>query len=152
MDSFESVIASLLERDGFWVRSSVKIELSKAEKRFIGRASSPRWELDLVAFKGKTNELWIIECKSFLDSRGVDLRAFQKGTDFSKRYKLFNEKKLFRVVKNRLLKQLSEKGFIKSKPKVRLVLAAGKIVEKDQDAIEVLFEKRGWQLWDEKEW
>ena len=85
MDSFESVIASLLERDGFWVRSSVKVELSKAEKRFIGRASSPRWELDLVAFKGKTNELWIVECKSFLDSRGVDIRAFQKGSGFSNR-------------------------------------------------------------------
>ena len=32
MDSFESLVATLLGREGFWVRSSFKVELTKAEK------------------------------------------------------------------------------------------------------------------------
>ena len=56
MDSFETLVGSLLEKDGFWVRTSVKVELTAEEKRKIGRPSSPRWELDLVAYKAKSNE------------------------------------------------------------------------------------------------
>lgn len=54
MDSFESVVSTILERDGYWVKSTFKVGLTKEEKREIGRPSSPRWELDLVAYKGST--------------------------------------------------------------------------------------------------
>src|SRR3990167_7524540 len=80
MDSFETLVGSLLEKDGFWVRTSVKVELTPEEKRKIGRPSSPRWELDLVAYKAKSNELLVVECKSFLDSPGVRARGLD-GTD-----------------------------------------------------------------------
>ncbi len=43
MDSFEQVIASILERRGFWTRTSVKVELEREEKHAIGRPSSPRF-------------------------------------------------------------------------------------------------------------
>ena len=76
MNSFESLVGMLLEREGFWVRHSVKVNLTKEEKRNIGRPSSPRWELDLVAYKGATNELKIVECKSYLDSVGVSLASY----------------------------------------------------------------------------
>jgi hypothetical protein len=47
----------LLRRDGYWTATSVKVELTKEEKRKINRPSSPRWEIDVVAYKGSTNEL-----------------------------------------------------------------------------------------------
>jgi hypothetical protein len=53
MDAFEQVIARLLFQEGYWVNQSFKIELSKEEKREIGRPSSPRWEVDLLAYSGK---------------------------------------------------------------------------------------------------
>src|SRR6185295_1642542 len=99
MDSFESLVATLLRRDGYWIWPSFKVELTKEEKRAIGKHSSPRWEVDLVAYKGATNEVLAIECKSYLDSGGV---LFRKGCfDPPHRYKLFCDAKLRQVVLDR---------------------------------------------------
>ncbi|HEY0160965.1 MAG TPA: helix-turn-helix domain-containing protein [Thermoanaerobaculia bacterium] len=57
MDAFEQLVATVLDRNGYWVRTSVKVALTPEEKREIGRPSSPRWELDVVAYCGLTNEL-----------------------------------------------------------------------------------------------
>jgi hypothetical protein len=98
MDSFENVIASLLEKNGFWTRTSVKVELTDEEKKHIGWKTSPRLEIDIVAYKGKTNELWLVECKSYLDSGGVGFSAFN-GTNprFAKKFKLFSKDKKLSV-------------------------------------------------------
>lgn len=113
MDAFESVVASLLERQGYWVRSSYKVELSKSEEREIGRPSSPRWEVDLVAYKGGSNELLAIECKSYLDSRGVSISAFDSTDEsFAARFKLFSELLLREFVLNRLVLQLEGQNAI----------------------------------------
>ena len=153
MDAFEQVVASLLERDGFWLRSSVKVELTKEEKRSIGRASSPRWELDLIAYKGSTNELWIVECISYLDSGGVGMSAFDgSNPKFANRFKLFNEASLLKIVQARLCDQLVESGACRAKPSVRLVLAAGRVAtDKQRVDLHALFKKNGWLLWDEDE-
>lgn len=89
MDAFEQLVSEILWMEGYWVRTSVKVELTKEEKRQIGRPS-PRWELDIVAYSGRDNSLRVVECKSYLDSRGVALRAFD-GSDAknAERYKLF---------------------------------------------------------------
>jgi len=55
MDHFESIIAMLLEAEGYWVRRSFKVNLTKAEKRKIGKPSIPRPEIDLLAFKSSRN-------------------------------------------------------------------------------------------------
>src|SRR5689334_11602038 len=104
MDAFESLISMLLRHNGYWTIPSFKVELTKAEKRKIDRFSSPRWEIDLVAYKGSTNEVLAIECKSLLDSRGV---VFEAG-EFSptERYKMFTDLVLRKVVLKRLSKQL----------------------------------------------
>src|SRR5712692_6669224 len=150
MDAFESLVTSLLERQGFWVRSSFKVELTKDEKRRIGRPSSPRWEIDLVAYKGGTNELYAIECKSYLDSRGVSISAFD-GTDesFAARFKLFTEPLLREVVLRRLVAQLVAQNAIALNPQVRLCLVAGKIVsDGERTQLREHFSKNGWVLWD----
>lgn len=40
MASFKALVGSLLEKNSFWVRTSMKVELMKEEKRKIGRRES----------------------------------------------------------------------------------------------------------------
>ncbi len=141
MDAFESLIKILLENDGLWVRSSVNVELTKKEKINIGRPSSPRWELDLVAYNASKNEIYVIECKSYIDSPGADQRDLSIDGKNARRYKLFTEEKLRKVVFMRLKKDLIKKGFCNKNTKILLGLAAGKIAGKKED-IKKYFEDR----------
>lgn len=151
MDAFEQLVSEILWMEGYWVRTSVKVELTKEEKRLIGRHSSPRWELDIVADRGRDNLLQVVECKSYIDSVGVRASAFDGSSpEHAKRYKLFNEPDLRRVVFGRMCLQFSESGACRKEPKVRLALASGKIRnESDREAIRAHFAKNDWDLWDE---
>jgi hypothetical protein len=81
--------------EGHWVRTSLKVELTKEEKRRIGRPSSPRWELDVVAYQGAKGIIRVVECKSYLVSVGVVMNAFYgSGDKLATRYKLFNDAQL----------------------------------------------------------
>ena len=82
MDAFEQLVSEILWMEGYWVRTSVKVELTKEEKRLIGRHSSPRWELDIcmMAYKGGENLLRVVECKSYIDSTGVRISRHLMGT------------------------------------------------------------------------
>lgn len=149
MDAFETVVASILQRQGYWTMTSVKVDLTKEEKRRIGRHSSPRWELDVVAYKGSDNEIRIVECKSFLDSGGVDCSAFNgKNPAFAKRFKLFADANLRRVVFSRLKRQLVGAGFCSKNPKITLCLAAGKIRGDTQERkwLQRYFNRKRWIL------
>jgi hypothetical protein len=148
MDAFESLMSMLLRHNGYWTIPSFKVELTKDEKRQIGRFSSPRWEIDLVAYKGLSNEVLAIECKSFLDSRGV---IFQR-REFSppKRYKMFTDSVLRSVVLNRLGKQLVDTGACASNPMITLCLAVGKIASgSDSDGLTKHCQTNGWRLFDD---
>jgi hypothetical protein len=57
VDAFEQLVSEILWMTGFWVRTSVKVELTKEEKRLIGRHSAPRWELDIVGYSARDNVL-----------------------------------------------------------------------------------------------
>lgn len=151
MNAFEQLVSEILRLEGYWVQTSVKVELTKMEKRRIDRWSSPRWELDIVGYRGADNSLWVVECKSYLDSPGVGAAAFD-GTNpkYAKNYKLFNEPTLRRVVFKALQRQLTNRGFCKKNPDVRFALAAGRIKsEADKKAIRSRFAKNGWELWDD---
>ncbi|MGF6428357.1 hypothetical protein [Bradyrhizobium elkanii] len=151
MDSFEEVVAEILWREGYWVRTSVKVELTKDEKRQISLPSSPRWELDVVAYKAAQNSLLVVECKSYLDSPGVKMHGFD-GTNekAAGRFKLFNKSNVREVVFNRLRTQLTESGSCIANPSVALCLACGRIAsESDRQMIKAHFAEQGWQLWDE---
>lgn len=149
MDAFENIVAMILSREGYWVRTPYKVNLTKEEKRKIDRPSSPRWELDVVAYKPASNELLVIECKSFLNSLGVVYEDFSgKSERGKKRYKLFNDIRLWSVVRSRLVRQLKKEGACLNRPKVRLCLAAGRIRPKDRDKIQSYCKKHGWQLFD----
>ena len=48
MDSFETVVAAILQRKGYWTQTSVKVDLTKAEKvEAIGDAAELGWPLGL---------------------------------------------------------------------------------------------------------
>lgn len=151
MDAFETVVSEILWREGYWIQTSLKVGLTKDDKLAISRPSSPRWEIDVVGYSGKRNELLIVECKSYLDSVGVQYRAFD-GTDLkaASRFKLFNDGGLRDVVIARLRQQLIELSLIREDPVVKLALVCGKIVrEKDRKLLKQHFEKNGWLLWDD---
>jgi hypothetical protein len=151
MDAFEQVVSEILFIEGYWIRQSVKVELTKREKTAIGLPSSPRWELDIVAYCGRDNSLKVVECKSYIDSRGVAIRAFD-GSDerFGKRFKLFGNRKLRSVVFSRLRKQFVDLGRCRTNPKVKLCLACGRIAtEADRRRLRKYFATKGWELWDE---
>jgi len=149
MDAFESLISMLLRHEGYWTIPSFKVDLTKSDKIAIGRPSSPRWEIDLVAYRGSTNQLLAVECKSFLDSRGV---VFQNGKfNPPRRYKMFTDAVLQRVVLKRLARQLVKMGACGSRPRITLCMAAGKIANgSDTAGMREHFAHNRWTLSDEQ--
>jgi hypothetical protein len=131
VDAFESIIALLLrsgskdDPERYWTITGFKVNLTSEEKRLIGRSTTPRWEIDVVAYNAKRNEVLAIECKSFLNSRGV--MFCEGGFKAPKRFKLFADKKARIVVLKALKAQLVEAGLCREEPSMRLCLAVGKI-------------------------
>lgn len=148
MDAFEYLVAKHFEDQGFWTRIGYKVELSKKEKADINNPSMPRPEIDVLAFRPSTAELLIVECKSYLDSRGVGRASFDfNDQDRGGRYKLFNKKRLRDLVFQKVVEQLRNEGALgKKNVTIRLGLACGKIVAGDEDAIRELFAKQDWLL------
>jgi hypothetical protein len=146
MHGFEALIAEILEDEGYWVRRSVKVKLTREEKHRIGRPSAPRWEIDIIAFRAPENRVLAVECKSFLDSTGVVLSDLQGGK-FARTYKLFTEPVLREVVLTRLGIQLVEQQLCATAPRVTLALAAGKI-KGGSSAVRQFCESQDWQLFD----
>ena len=130
MDHFEAVVHTLLEAEGYWVRASYKVELTKEEKRQTGKPSIPRPEIDLLALHFQRNEVLALEVKSYLDSPGVKLSDLSKEHDTAEgRYKLFTSKRYRTIVLGRLRQQLLESGAINTDTKLILGLAAGKVYQ-----------------------
>ena len=102
MDHFEGIIKTLLEYEGYCIRQSFKVNLTKQEKRDIGKHSIPRPEIDILAFKPENNCIVAFEAKSYLDSPGVKLDEFNQEFDIPEgRYKLFTCEKFRKIVFNR---------------------------------------------------
>jgi hypothetical protein len=152
MDAFEGLVSEILWREGYWVRKSFKVDLTKEEKVTIGRKPAPRWELDILAFSGRDNVLRVVERKSYPDPRGVIYRGFDRGDDETSddRYKLFNEPVTRAVVFKRLKQKLSkgEARWCSSNVKIQLCLACGRFAsENDERQIRAKFRANRWELW-----
>jgi hypothetical protein len=92
----------MLFQSGYWVTQGFKVDLTPDEKAAIGRTTTPRWELDLVAYRGRDKHFLVVECKSYLDSTGVQAIEVIATDAHKSRYKLFVDPILRRVVFNRL--------------------------------------------------
>ncbi len=148
MDSFERLICELLSADGWWTMQGFKVELTPEEKKRIGKPSSPRWEIDVLAYNRRDDELRVIECKSFLDSRGVKAADIINAKSGAKsRYKLFVDPVLRDTVIEALRRQCINSGLISEKTRLTLWLAAGNIRhETDEAALAKHLKVNGWGL------
>lgn len=151
MDAFEQIVKIVLEGQGWWVRQGYKVELTNEEKVAMGRHSSPRWEVDLLAFQPRADRILVVECKSFLDSFGVRASEFLDSDVPTKgRYKLFNEAKLREVVFKRLQAQLVNEGLVLPTSSISLAMAVGKFKSaSDREDLRERFRSRDWQLIDD---
>ena len=148
MDYFENIIKRLIEQDGYWVRQSFRVNLTKSEKVSIGKPTIPRPEIDIVGYKARSNKILIVEVKSFLDSPGVKFDDLNQVYDIPDgRFKLFTCENYRNIVFNRLLSDLYENGLIADSPTIRFGLAAGKIHSKDESKLVKLFKEKNWVLY-----
>ena len=121
MDHFESIIFTLLEAEDYWVSRSFKVNLTKEEKRLIGKPSIPRPEIDLLGLDFSKNEVVAFEAKSYLDSPGVKLADLQKEYEVPEgRYKLFTSERYRSVVLKRLKHDLILRGMANTKTTIKL--------------------------------
>jgi len=147
MDAFEQLAADILWAEGYWVRTGVKVELTRDEKVRIGRHSAPRWEIDLVAYHAGREELLALECKSYLDSGGVHAAHFEPGSKYAHRYKLFHEPVLRETVLERLRQQCVERGLCPERVgPARLGLIHGHATARNAALLHPRFEREGWLL------
>ncbi|KZY75823.1 hypothetical protein A3755_21895 [Oleiphilus sp. HI0085] len=145
MDYFEGIIKTLLEHEGYWVRQSFKVNLTKQEKRDIGKPSIPRPEIDILAFKPGENQVVAFEAKSFLDSPGVKLTELQQSHEIPEgRYKLFTCDNYRNIVFSRLKNDLINLGMATTKTKISLGLAAGNVYQSKTEEVSNLFQAKGW--------
>jgi hypothetical protein len=147
MDAFEQLAADIFWADGYWVRTGVKVDLTREDKARIGRASSPRWEIDLVAYSPAHNELLALECKSYLDSGGVHAAHFAAGSKYAHRYKLFHDPVLRETVLGRLKAQFVAAGLCREDAPVRLGLIHGHSTAHNAALLAPMFEREGWLLY-----
>lgn len=148
MDYFEGIVRTLLEREGYWVHQSFKVNLTKKEKRDIGKPSIPRPEIDLVALDHRTNEIIVMEVKSLFDSPGVRAKDLASNHDVpAGGYKLFTCGNYRDIVLARLRQDLLDSGMIDSSTSFRLGLAAGNVYSNDTANIAAQFAENSWLFW-----
>jgi hypothetical protein len=146
MDAFEQLAADVFWADGYWVRTGVKVALSREEKLQIGRHSAPRWEIDLVAYGARANELLALECKSYLDSGGVHAAHFEPGSRYAHRYKLFHDEVLKDTILGALKADFIARGLCPADVAVRLGLVHAHATAHNAARLVELFAARGWLL------
>ena len=148
MDAFETIVAEIAARQGYWVRQSVWVDLTEEDRQLLGGARSTnlrRINLDVVGYNSRDNEVLVIECKSFLDSPGVRYQSFVEGGAHAGLYKLFTNPTWREVVLNRLRAHLEPRcapGFT-----FTLCLACGNIAVGDEPALIEHFARNSWCLW-----
>jgi len=152
MNAFEDIVKLYLESEGYWIRQSVKVEISKEDKRAIDLPTMPRPEIDLVALNVKENELLLIEVKSYLDSYGVYFEAVSDKDDkLAERYRLFTNETFRKIVTAKLREEYLKQGLINENTKMNYALAAGNIHSAaDELKISEHFSQQGWILFSPK--
>tara|TARA_R110001599_G_scaffold350254_2_gene580038 strand:+ start:21945 stop:22484 length:540 start_codon:yes stop_codon:yes gene_type:complete len=147
MDYFEGLIKTLLEHEGYWVRQSFKVNLTKQEKRDIGKHSIPRPEIDILAFKPESNHIIAFEAKSYLDNPGVKLSDLEKSYSIPEgRYKLFTCENYRNIVLSRLKQDLIDLGMGTQETKITLGLAVGNVYQSKSGEILSLMKSKGFSF------
>lgn len=149
MDAFEDLVARLLRREHYWTRQNFKVELTKSEKVEVGKPSLPRPDIDILAYQPVDNRVLWVECKSYLDSGGVHMSAFNGGNPkFRERFRILTDDTYRRVVTDALVRQLVASELVRPQPAIEYWLVAGRIASGQAVALSEHFEANGWTLRD----
>lgn len=152
MDAFESIVATYLDSKGYWVKQSVKVNISKDDKKELGLQTMPTPEIDLVAYNPVENELILIEVKSYFDSEGVTIAGLNDPkSKKTKRYRLLNDEKYQRIIREQLQKIFIDKKFINHSTKIKYALAAGNVRTRDYDKIKAYLAGREYVFYEPME-
>lgn len=111
----------------------------------------PRPNLDIVGYKARDNVLKVVECKSYIDSVGVQVSGFN-GTKVKNqdRYKLSMTKSCERPCSSGCAYSLLRVAHAQPDADVKLVQVCGKIMGKDRERLNQHFKQHAdWELWDE---
>ena len=147
-DHFENLVRTLLEAEGYWVAQSFKVNVTKQEKRDIGKHSIPRPEIDLLAMNFVKNEVIAVEAKSFLDSPGVRASELIASHSIPEgKYKLFTCGTYCSIVLSRLKQDLIDKSMANASTVIRLGLVVGNVYPGDVLLIRRHAERQGWLYW-----
>jgi hypothetical protein len=147
VDYFEGLIKTLLEHEGYWVRQSFKVNLTREEKRDIGKPSIPRPEIDILAFKPGENQVIAFEAKSYLDSPGVKLNELVQSHKIPEgRYKLFTCDNYREIVFSRMKQDLIDLGMGTNDTEITLGLAAGNVYQSKSEEIRKFLNSKGWSF------
>jgi hypothetical protein len=151
MDAFESIIATLLWEEGYWTSTGFKVSLSKKAKKGLGKPSLPRPEIDILGYRADDNHLLWVECKSFMDSRGVKIEDLNgENIRNAERYKVFTWRAYRQQVTDALIKQLVSERRVQKDPNIQYCLVTGKIATKtDREKLHAYFQRNEWILHDE---
>jgi hypothetical protein len=148
MDAFEQLIGQLLTEEKYWVQQSVKINLTKEERRLVGKPKMPRAEIDIVALDMAANTIWLLEAKSFLDSSGVvSAHVIIEQELQSGRYKLLTSKKYRDVLYGRLREDWLRSGHINAETKISCGLIAGNVYQNKEAHLSSYFAEKEWFFW-----
>jgi hypothetical protein len=148
VDAFEDLVARVFRGAGYWTRQNYKVTLTKADKVALGKPSLPRPEIDVLAYQAVDNTIVWAECKSYLDSGGVHIDAFNgKNTRFANRLKLFTDEPLRQLVTKRLVEQLTSEGLLRPQPSIEYWLVAGRIASVCADELREYFEQERSPRW-----
>jgi len=148
IEKFENIVATLLEEEGFWVRRGFKVNVSLEEKKQIGKQSSPRPEIDMLAFHLGRNEVLALDVKAYLDSPGAKLAQLQEVHEVpAGRFKLFTSERYRQIVLSRLKQDLVALGMANAETSVKLGMVAGKVNQGQSEAIREHMSERQWLFW-----
>ncbi len=142
MNAFEHIVELYLQEKNYWTRHSVKVELTKADRAKLKLPTTPRAEIDLVAYNPVSDVLVLIEVKSYFDNPGLTIGELN-GTDKNNanRCKLLNNKLFQKVVTDRLVEDFLNRKLIKKSTEIKYALAVGKVQQKSLTAVKAYLTK-----------
>jgi hypothetical protein len=115
----------------------------------VGKPSLPRPDIDILAYQPVGNRVLWVECKSYLDSGGVHMSAFNGANPkFRDRFRVFTDGTYRRVVTDALIRQLVAAELVRPQPTIEYWLVAGRIASGQAVALSDHFKVNGWTLRD----
>jgi hypothetical protein len=142
VDAFEDLVARVFRGEGFWTRQNYRVSLTKQDKVALGKPSLPRPEVDVLAYQPVENKIIWEECKSYLDSSGVHIDAFNgRNPVFAKRLELFTDAPLRELVTQRLMEQLETERLTRPRATIEYWLVAGRLASVCADELRGFFDE-----------